>query len=32
LVQIGKNSFALELLKIPLNLIYIRELYKAFNK
>ena len=32
LVKIGKNSFALELLKIPLNLIYIKELYKSFNK
>ena len=32
LVKRGKNSFALELLKIPLNLIYIKELYKAFNK
>ena len=32
LVNRGYNSFALELLKIPLNLIYIRELYKSFKK
>ena len=32
LVKKGKNSFALELLKIPLNLIYIKQLYKSFEK
>ena len=32
LVRKGKNSFALELFKIPLNLIYVKELYKSFNK
>ena len=32
LVKKGKNSLALELLKIPLNLLYIRELNKSFNK
>ena len=32
LVKRGKNSLALELLKIPLNLVYIKELYKAFKK
>ena len=32
LVKRKKNSFALELLKIPLNLIYIKELYKSFSK
>ena len=31
-VRRGKNSFALELLKIPLNYIYIKQLYKSFNK
>ena len=32
LVRKGKNSLALEIFKIPLNLIYIKELYKSFNK
>ena len=31
LVKKGKNSFALELFKIPLNLIYIKELYKFYK-
>ena len=31
LVKRKKNSFALELLRIPLNLIYVKELYKSFN-
>ena len=31
-VKRGKNNFALELFKIPLNFIYVRELYKSFNK
>ena len=32
LIRNGKNSIALELLKIPLNYVYMKELYKAFNK
>ena len=32
LVKRGKNSFALELLKIPLNLIYVKELHKVSKK
>ena len=31
LVKRGKNSLALELFKIPLNLIYVNELYKTFK-
>ena len=31
LINRGNNSFALELLKIPLNLIYIKELYKSLK-
>ncbi len=32
LVNRGHNSLALELLKIPLNLIYVEELHKSFKK
>tara|TARA_Y100000589_G_scaffold185823_1_gene175992 strand:+ start:5127 stop:6044 length:918 start_codon:yes stop_codon:yes gene_type:complete len=32
LIKYDKNSLALEIVKIPLNFIYVRELYKNINK